>query len=52
MGFRQRMKEMPNGRPMVVEVWFYYHTQAISVKNSGGSAFLILAFYIWQIVIA
>jgi hypothetical protein len=44
VGNRQVMGVILNAYPTTAKYWFYYHTQAISVKKSGVSALLNLGF--------
>jgi hypothetical protein len=52
VGYRQLLGRILNPCPGAVMYQFYYHTQAISVKKSGVSALLLLAFWNRQCVIA
>ena len=52
VGNRQVMVVILNAYPATAKYWFYYHTQAISVKKSGVSALLNLAFWNRQLAIA
>lgn len=52
VGYRQLTGVILIYHPGAVKWQFYYHTQAISVKKSGVSALLLLAFENRQLVIA